>query len=275
MINGLSFDVEDWFQVENLRSICPFEKWDSYELRVEENTDLILDLLARYNTKATFFILGWIAEKKPALVKRIYEQGHEIASHGYKHSIVYSLSPSEFENDLLKSKNILEELTNQPIIGYRAPNFSITQKSLWAIDILVKHGFRYDSSIFPISFHDRYGFEGINSIDCFKFENGLQEFPLTVYKFCKINFPLAGGAYFRFIPYKIFKLMLRKINKEGRNFIFYLHPWELDENQPKVKMKKKYYIRHYTNLGKVGAKLKLLLEDFRFQSLKNLLKKSS
>ncbi len=274
MINGLSFDVEDWFQVENLRSICLFEKWNDYELRVEKNTDLILDLLAEYDTKATFFILGWIAKKRPNLVKKIYEQGHEIASHGYNHSIVYNLSPSEFEDDLVRSKDILEKLTNNSVIGYRAPNFSITRKSLWSIDVLVKHGFKYDSSIFPTSFHDRYGFEGIKSADFFKFKNGLQEFPLTIFKFGKINFPLSGGAYFRFIPYVIFKLMLSKINKNGQKFIFYLHPWELDKDQPRVKIKKKYYIRHYTNLGKTESKFKLLLEDFKFQPLKSLLKDS-
>jgi len=271
MINGLSFDIEDWFQVENLREVCPLHKWDSYELRVEKNTDILLELLEKYNHKATFFILGWVAEKKPNLIKKIASLGHEIASHGYKHEIVYRLSPDEFRRDLMMSKKMLEDLTGREVIGYRAPNFSITKDSLWAIDILKELNFKYDSSIFPVSFHDRYGFNGLNGNNFFKFENGLEEFILTVYKFGGINFPLGGGAYFRFIPYRIFRFMLKGINRRGRSFIFYLHPWELDKDQPRLKINRKYYIRHYTNLDKTEHKLKRLLQDFKFQPLKNFL----
>jgi len=272
MINGLSFDIEDWFQVENLREACLPDKWDSYELRVEKNTDILLELLEKYNHKATFFILGWIAEKKPNLIKKIASLGHEIASHGYKHEIVYRLTPDDFRRDLMISKKILEDLTGVEVIGYRAPNFSITKDSLWAIDILKELNFKYDSSIFPISFHDRYGFNGIKDNSFFKFDNGLQEFPLTIYKFAGINFPVGGGAYFRFIHYRIFKFMLRQINEKGKEFIFYLHPWELDKEQPRVKVNTACYMRHYINLGKTNDKLISLLKDFRFQPLKNLLK---
>jgi polysaccharide deacetylase family protein (PEP-CTERM system associated) len=212
-----------------------------------------------------------VAEKKPELVKKIASKGHEIASHGYKHEIVYRLSPDEFRRDLMMSKKMLEDLTGREVIGYRAPNFSITQDTLWAIDILKELNFKYDSSIFPTSFHDRYGFDGLSDSNFFKFENGLQEFTLTVYKIGKFNFPLGGGGYFRSIPYKIFRFMLKGINKKGRSFIFYLHPWELDKDQPRLKINRKYYMRHYTNLDKTENKLKCLLQDFKFQPLKYLL----
>jgi len=270
MINGLSFDVEDWFQVENLREACPVEKWDTYELRVEKSVTRILELLSQYNTKATFFILGWIAERLPHLVKEIAVLGHEVASHGYNHEIVCYLSKEEFESDLLKSKSILENIINQPVIGYRAPNFSITNESLWAIDILARHGFRYDSSIFPVSFHDRYGFRA--KVDGpFTFNNGLKELPLTTYSLGKMNIPIAGGGYFRLMPYSIFRWFLKRVNKSGRHFIFYLHPWEIDEGQPRLNIKYNFRIRHYLNLDKTYGRLEKLLAEFRFNALNTLI----
>lgn len=271
MINGLSFDIEDWFQVENLRSACPLEKWDGYELRVEHNTDILLDLLSRHNYRATFFILGWVAERRPNLVRKIASQGHEVASHGYNHEIIYKLTPESFRRDLARSKKILEDICGEPVTGYRAPNFSITESSLWAIDILKELGFSYDSSIFPSSFHDRYGCDGINDSRFFQFKNGLFEFPMTVYKIGNFCFPLGGGAYFRVMPYFIFKALLKKINKEGQRFIFYLHPWELDKGQPRVKVGLQYSLRHYTNIDKTERKLERLLSDFQFQPLREML----
>lgn len=272
MINGLSFDIEDWFQVENFRSVCPYEKWESCELRVEKNTELLLELLEKFNHKATFFILGWVAERKPDLVRKIAAQGHEIASHGYRHEIVYGLTEDSFRKDLLLSKKILENIAGKEVIGYRAPNFSITKDSLWAIDILKELNFKYDSSIFPTSFHNRYGFDGIKDSNFFKFQNGIQEFPLTIYKLGKLNFPLAGGGYFRLIPYGVVKKMLKGINRRSKEFIFYLHPWELDKDQPRLKVKKQFSFRHYVNLSKTEAKLRCLLGDFKFQPLKEFLK---
>jgi polysaccharide deacetylase family protein (PEP-CTERM system associated) len=270
MINGLSFDIEDWFQVENLREACPIKDWDKCELRVETNTGLLLDLLKTHNTKATFFVLGWIAERLPNLIKRIAEAGHEIASHGYGHRLVYSLSPTEFEADLLKSKRILEDIVKTPVIGYRAPSFSITDKSIWALDVLKNAGFKYDSSIFPTTFHDRYGFkDGKTHIHVLA--NGLTEFPLATFKVGKMNLPLAGGGYFRILPYKIFSYFLKKINADGRPFIFYLHPWEIDKNQPKVKVNYFYKFRHYVNLNKTYKRLDRLLRDFEFGSIDSLL----
>ena len=181
MINYLSFDIEDWFQVENFKSHVSRKDWDNFELRVVGNTRRILALLKTYNTKATFFVLGWIARKCPELVKEIHQQGHEIASHGFGHELVYKQTVEEFEKDIRGSKELLESIINQEVLGYRAPSFSITKDSLWAIDILKKAGFRYDSSIFPVSFHDRYGFEGMNNIPK-RFENGLLEIPISTFK---------------------------------------------------------------------------------------------
>ena len=271
MINGLSFDIEDWFQVENLKEACPFSNWDRFETRVEQNTEILLQLLNKYHRKATFFILGWIAERKPNLVRRIFQENHEIASHGYKHEVVYRISANAFREDVSRSKELLEDIIGAKVIGYRAPNFSISKNSLWALDILKECGFAYDSSIFPTSFHDRYGFEGIRENSIFKFQNGLFELPLTVYKLGKFNFPLGGGAYFRLFPYALFKALLRRINRKGDNFIFYLHPWELDSEQPKVKIRRQYYFRHYINLHTTKHKLTKLIRDFDFQPLKNLL----
>jgi polysaccharide deacetylase family protein (PEP-CTERM system associated) len=271
VINALTFDVEDWFQAENLQSRCPFEKWDTFESGVEKNTENILALLKEYKQKATFFILGWAAEKNPGLVKRIHNEGHEIASHGYRHQIIYKISPRDFRRDLERSKKLLEDILGTKIIGYRAPNFSITKESQWAIDVLKEMEFQYDSSIFPTSFHDRYGFKGVDNARPFKFENGLLEFPLTTYRFLHMNFPLAGGGYFRLLPYGLLRSLYSQLNKEGERFIFYLHPWELDREQPRVKIKAQYYLRHYVNIDKTEGKLRQLLNEFQFQPLKSLL----
>ena len=266
MINALSFDIEDWFQVENLRSVIPRRDWDRYELRVERNTLKILRILRKYNAKATFFVLGWIAERCPDLVRKISLEGNEIASHGYSHELIYNQTQSQFEEDLLRSKRILEEITGKEVLGYRASNFSITKESIWAIDILKKCGFKYDSSIFPISFHDRYGFKGVKS-QLFVFDNGLIEVPLSTVKVFNVKLPLAGGGYFRLLPYSYFRYFFRKLNKNGEGAVFYLHPWEFDPEQPRVNIPLKYRFRHYNNLDKTEMKLKQLLQDFEFKMI--------
>lgn len=271
MINGLSFDIEDWFQVENLRSACPRDKWETFPLRVSANTEKILALLDEKNQKATFFVLGWIAARAPELVRKIAKAGHEIASHGYNHEIVYRMTPKEFRDDLIASRKILEDLSGQHIIGYRAPNFSITQDSLWALDILKEEGFLYDSSIFPISFHDRYGFKGLKESKKFSFGNGLQELPITVYRLAGINIPIGGGGYFRMLPYTLFRQALHNINKQSKPFVFYLHPWEIDHQQPRVRIPFVYALRHYINLRTTYPKLHALLSGFQFQPLRGLL----
>ncbi|HNQ50073.1 MAG TPA: DUF3473 domain-containing protein [Candidatus Omnitrophota bacterium] len=271
MMNGLSFDVEDWFQVENLKTACPFHAWDSYESRVERNTRILLDLLDEKRYKATFFVLGWIAERFPGLIKEIAGRGHEIASHGYDHQIVYNMSLDQFAQDIKRSKCLLEDISQQPVVGYRAPNFSITKKSRWALDILFESGFKYDSSVFPTSFHDRYGFSGINNSDAFRFENSLVEFPITVYKLGNVKLPLGGGAYFRIVPYPFFRFFLKQVNDKNKPFVFYLHPWEIDRSQPRMKISFSSYLRHYTNLCHTEKKLHRLFDDFRFTTLNSFI----
>ncbi len=269
-MNAISFDIEDYFHVENLSLKISRSEWDKYPLRVQENTEKLLDILYDAGQRATFFILGWVAERCPDIVKRIAENGHEVACHGYLHQLVYQMTTSLFKEDVLRSKHLLEGITGLPVIGYRAPNFSIVKESLWAIDILQSCGFEYDSSIFPISFHDRYGFPGIKR-SMFRFSNGLIEVPLTVFNIMNINLPAAGGAYFRFFPYRYFRFVFKRLNKQGNYAVFYLHPWELDVAQPKIKVPLKYRVRHYFNIHKTERKIKMLLNEFRFSPIRDLI----
>lgn len=266
MINALSFDIEDWFQVENLKGAISYNEWDNKELRVCQSTEKILRLLRKNETKATFFILGWIADKCPDLVKDIASQGHEIASHGFSHELIYNMTPDAFREDIRKSKFLLEEITGSRVRGYRAPSFSITQDSLWALDILKDEGFEFDSSIFPVKFHSRYGFSDCDTSP-FRWPNGLVEIPLSVYKVLNIALPLAGGGYFRLLPYAYFKFFLKRLNSKNRSFTFYLHPWEFDPKQPRVRIPLGYRFRHYVNLRSTEACLSRLLEDFKCDSI--------
>lgn len=263
MVNALSFDIEDWFQVENLKGAIAADSWDACDLRVVNNTRKILALLQRHDTRATFFILGWVAERCPDLVREIAAAGHEIASHGYGHELVYNQSPDEFRRDLRRSKEILEGLTGSQVRGYRAPSFSINPETPWALDVLVDEGFTYDSSVFPTSFHDRYGFSG-SSLSPFRFGNGLVELPLSTVRIGGKNIPAAGGGYFRLFPYLFFRHLAQRINAEGRALVFYLHPWELDPEQPRIPIRHDYRFRHYVNLHRTGQRLDRLLGDFRF-----------
>jgi polysaccharide deacetylase family protein (PEP-CTERM system associated) len=266
VLNALSFDVEDWFQVENLKEVISCDDWECCEPRVVENTRRVLRLLKRHQTRATFFILGWVAERCAGLVTEIANAGHEIASHGYGHELVYKLSPERFLDDVSRSRDILESITSKPVLGYRAPSFSITPKSLWALDTLKNAGFHYDSSVFPTSFHNRYGFNGTSS-NPFRHDNGLLEIPLTTYRFCGANFPLAGGAYFRLFPYACFRHLCRRLNSQGKPIVFYLHPWELDPHQPRMSVRFNYRLRHYVNLDKTEKRLEKLLAEFKFVPL--------
>jgi polysaccharide deacetylase family protein (PEP-CTERM system associated) len=269
VLNGISFDIEDWFQVENLKGVFSFNDWDDCELRVVQNTRRILRLLEQRKTHATFFILGWIAEKCPSLIEEIASEGHEIASHGYGHELIYKLTPESFRADIHRSKEILESITSTQVLGYRAPSFSITPESEWALDVLKSLGFAYDSSIFPTSFHNRYGFNGISSFP-FRLANELLEIPLSTYRFLGANFPLAGGGYFRLLPYSYFQRFFRRLNQQGKPIVFYLHPWELDPGQPKMKVRLDYRMRHYINLEKTEKRLENLLKEFKFVPLKDL-----
>lgn len=271
----LSIDVEDWFQVDNLKQAITRESWDGNVSRVERNVDVILNCLSHGNSSATFFLLGWIADRFPLLVKKIHNEGHEIACHGYNHELVYSISPVNFKKDITKTKNILEDIIGENVLGYRAPNFSITD---WAIDILQELGFKYDSSLFLTVAHNRYGklkdFQ-IPDKPIFELKNGFYQVMLSYNKYAGIKLPWSGGFYFRFIPYRIFKGGIDKILKDKGIYIFYIHPWEFDPNQPRVKnINLQYKFRHYTNLEKTESKFKKLLSDYRFSAIKTMIPQS-
>lgn len=273
-VNAFSIDVEDYFQVAALAPAISRESWPTREYRVEANTERILSLLAEKGVHGTFFVLGWVAEKSPDLVKRIAAAGHEIACHGFSHQLIYSQSQSEFREETARAKGFLESLLGERVLGYRAASFSITSRSLWALDILIDLGFEYDSSIFPIR-HDRYGIPGasaaIGRISA-PSQRTLVEFPMSAASFMGVQVPVSGGGYFRILPYWLTRTGLRQINeKAGRPFTFYLHPWEVDPGQPRVKVSAFSRFRHYTNLHRCESRLRQLLTDFSFSTMRDVL----
>jgi len=269
MRNAISVDLEDWFCVRNLSGAIRAEAWGGCELRVSESARRVLDLFARYGTKATFFVLGWVAEQIPELIREIDRAGHEIATHGYSHMPVTQMSPEAFEEDLKRSLEIIKGLAGQAVLGYRAPSFSIVGETMWAVEILAKHGIKYDSSIFPVSFHPDYGYKRVPLGPHAR--SGLVEFPLSVVSVGGIRFPCSGGGYFRLVPYAIFKCLVRMVNREGRPYVFYIHPWELDPGQPRLSLPLLKKFRHYYNLKKTEEKLERLLGDFNFAPIKEVL----
>jgi polysaccharide deacetylase family protein (PEP-CTERM system associated) len=265
LTNYLTVDVEDYFQVAAFERVISSDEWNQHECRVADNVHAILDLFAAYDMKATFFIVGWIAERYPDLVLEIDGQGHEIGCHSYWHRKIYDLTPEEFRKDTQQAKEVLEEILDKPVSGYRAPSYSITKKSLWALDILAELGFRYDSSIFPV-YHDNYGIPDAPRFPYRLEKQGLMEYPISTVQFPGVNLPIAGGGYFRLFPYWFTRMALRRINrKEHQPFIFYFHPWEVDPSQPRIEgAGAKSRFRHYLNLEKTESRLKRLLQDFRF-----------
>jgi polysaccharide deacetylase family protein (PEP-CTERM system associated) len=267
--NAMTIDVEDFFQVSAFAQHISRDQWESIPCRVERNIDIILSLLDDSNTHATFFTLGWIAERYPAMVRRIVDSGHELASHGYGHQRVSDLNRKEFHADLMRAKNILEDLSSSPVIGYRAPSFSIGAGNLWALDVLQETGHLYSSSIYPIK-HDHYGMP-----DAPRFayhpsgEGGVLELPPTTIKMMGRNFPAAGGGYFRLLPYSASRWLIRNVNQQDKQAcIFYFHPWELDPSQPRqigVSMKTKF--RHYVNLSRMQSRIESLLQDFKWDRM--------
>lgn len=271
----LSFDVEDWFQVENLREVFPRESWNYQRLRVVENTHRLLDVLERYGAKATFFVLGWIAEKVPGLVKDIYSAGHEIASHGFAHELIYNQTLEEFREDIHHSKRVLEDLVGTAVLGYRAPSFSITDE---AIDVLVAEGFKYDSSLFPSFYHDRYGklatLKAERHTSVIEVQTGFCEVLIPTLSLFGKKLPWGGGGYFRVIPYSIFRVGVKRLLAEVGSYLFYLHPWEIDPYQPRIKdVRLSFRFRHYAGLKGTLSKLERLIRDFRFISIKEGLEK--
>ena len=273
MINALTIDVEDYFQVEAFKDHIDRNKWDQYSVRVEKNVSVILALLSEKKITATFFILAWIAERYPELVKKIHAEGHEIGSHGYDHKLIYLQKPKDFFEETVRSKKTLEDLVGDEVLGYRAATFSITHKSLWAIDSLIEAGFKYDSSIYP-GRHDRYGLPGsptepyVITTDI----GEITEFPVSVLRLWKGVMPIAGGGYFRLFPYWFSRWAYQKINRSTGPFMFYLHPWEVDPDQPRIDgISRVTAFRHYINLVLCEKKLTKLTNDFEFTSLNNVL----
>jgi len=273
-VNALSFDVEDYFQVAALAGAISRDSWDTREYRVEGNTHRILRLLEDRGIRATFFVLGWVAERSPALVKSIASAGHEVACHGFSHRLIYQQSRDEFLQETARAKHHLEDLIGQPVWGYRAASFSITRDSLWALDVLLELNFAYDSSIFPIH-HDRYGIPGASPAPgrvTAPSKRTLVEFPMSVARFFGIPIPVSGGGYFRVLPYSLTRAGLRQINQRaGHPFVFYLHPWELDPGQPRVPVGTLSRFRHYVNLDHCAERLARVLDDFAFAPLREVL----
>lgn len=277
MINALTIDVEDYFHVTAFERHIKSEEWDTYPLRVEDNTMRILDMLDEFGVRATFFVLGWVAERLPLLVKEIHGRGHEIACHGYAHQLIYRLTPQEFRLDVSRAKMILEDICGEHVHGYRAPSYSITAKSLWALDILVEEGFSYDSSIFPIT-HDLYGIPGGKRFphEISTHAGKIKEFPISTYLVnvggWRSHVPIAGGGYLRLIPAALVALAIRAINiREKQPAVVYFHPWEIDPRQPRIKAGLKSCFRHYLNLERMEQKIRHLLTNFSFSSARDVL----
>ncbi len=269
--HAMTIDVEDYYHVAAFSNVIDVQKWPEYPSRVEHNTQRILEIFDENAMKATFFVLGWVAERFPGLVKEIADRGHEVASHGYSHQLIYSQTPEVFREETRRSKEILEEIVQRPVLGYRAASYSITTNSIWALDILADLGFTWDSSIFPIR-HDRYGmpsspeqpYELITSSG-----RKLIEYPLTTAKVMGLSVPAAGGGYFRQYPYFLSKLLFR-IASRGNSLpqIFYLHPWEIDSEQPRIDGASWFSrFRHYTNLDKCEGRLRRIIKDFNFGTM--------
>jgi polysaccharide deacetylase family protein (PEP-CTERM system associated) len=263
--NALTIDVEDYFQVHAFETVIDRSTWDQYPTRVVANTQRILRLLTEFEVQATFFVLGWVAERHPELVREIAAAGHEIATHGYAHELIYRQTPEEFASDLRQSLAAIERACpGVRVEGYRAPSFSITKQSLWALDVLRDHRIVYDSSIFPLAAHDRYG---ISSASRFanKTAGGLWEFPVSTVRLGNQNWPVAGGGYFRLFPLWLTRRAVQHLNGEGHPAVVYLHPWEFDPEQPRIpNAPLKSRFRHYVNLTKTESRLRALLGEFKF-----------
>lgn len=269
VVNGMSIDVEDYFHVSVFDGIVPRSQWERMESRVCGNTDRLLDIFAEYKVRSTFFVLGWVAERHPNLVRRIASAGHEVASHGYAHRLIYDQTRPAFREDVRKAKMLLEDASGLKVAGYRAPSYSITPRSLWALDVLLEEGYQYDSSIFPIR-HDRYGIpvSGRKPYPIERSMGVLIEVPGSTTRVGVLNLPVAGGGYFRILPYWWTRWGIARVNaREQSPAIFYLHPWEIDPEQPRLKVGRLSRFRHYRNLEDTESRFRQLLTDFTFDAL--------
>jgi polysaccharide deacetylase family protein (PEP-CTERM system associated) len=275
--NALTVDVEDYFQVSAFREQVAYETWANRESRVVANTRRVMDLFDSAGVKATFFVLGWVAEQHPTLSGEIASRGHEIGCHGYSHRLIYRQSRAQFTQETHRAKALLEDQSGRAVNGYRAASFSITDASRWALDVLAEAGFTYDSSMYPVR-HDLYG-SNVEAPGPHRIVtpsgSPMIEFPMTARSVCGVAIPVSGGGYFRLYPYRLSALLLERVNRDGEPFVFYLHPWEVDPDQPRIRGPLKSRLRHYTNLHSCAAKLRTLLQDFRFAPMADVLAESS
>jgi polysaccharide deacetylase family protein (PEP-CTERM system associated) len=267
-LNALTIDVEDYYHVSGFERVVDRAAWDGFEPRVEANTRRLLDVLAEADVRATFFVLGWVAKRHPGLVRAIRAAGHEVGCHSYAHRLIYEQTPEEFRADLRRACRVLEDTLGEPVRAYRAPSFSITARSLWALDVLAEEGIRIDSSIYP-THHDRYGIPGtpLGPHALERPAGTIWEFPPPVWKIWGYPLPAGGGGYFRLYPYALTRRALRAINAAGRPFAAYLHPWEIDPGQPRLRPGRLTAFRHYVNLHRTEGRLVRLLRDFAFDTL--------
>ena len=272
IVNAMTVDVEDYFHVSAFDNVVSRARWDSFESRVSGNTDRLLELFDRVNVRGTFFVLGWVAERFPALVRRIADLGHEVASHGYDHQLVYLLTPRQFREDIRAAKHAIENAAGVEIVGFRAPSYSVIDSSLWALDVLIEEGFVYDASIFPIH-HDRYGIPDSPRHPYVLQRPGgsLLEVPGSTVRLGRVNLPI-GGGYFRQFPYVWAKWGIDRVNRVERQPVtFYTHPWELDPEQPRMAVGTATRLRHYRGLERTADRLARLVRDFQFDSVTSML----
>ena len=266
--NALTIDFEDWYQGLEI----PYTQWDGFEDRIAIVGRKLLQILDEVGTKATFFVLSFVAEKHPEVIKAIEKAEHEIGTHGFSHTLIYKQSPQVFRQEMERAIGFLEDLTGKKVIGHRAPFFSITKHSLWALDILGELGILFDSSIFPV-LNYRYGIADAPRFpyDIKRAHFTLKEFPISTLQLPKVTLPISGGAYFRIYPYQVTKQALRVVNRSGKPFTFYLHPWELDADHPHIDLPRRIALTHYFNLGKTETRFRKLLRDFKFEPMKEVL----
>jgi len=266
--NAMSVDVEDYFMVSAFERLIPKDRWEACESRVVCNTEKVLCLLQEKNVRATFFVLGWVGERYPGLVRDIRSQGHEVACHGYDHRLVYHQTPEEFRRDVRTAKRILEEASGAAVVGYRAPSFSIVKETRWALEILNQEGFHYDASVLP-GFHTRGGMPGANRFP--GWIDGLREFPMSTVRLSGRSFPFSGGGYLRLLPYRFVHWGIEACHRLNQPAIVYVHPWEFDPEQPRVQVGAIPRFKHYVNLNKTEEKFQQLLSDFPFGTVQDVL----
>jgi len=276
IVNAMSVDVEDYFHVSAFDRVVSRARWETFESRVVQNSNRLLDMFDKSGIRATFFVLGWVADRFPGLVRRIAAAGHEVASHGYHHQLLYLMMPEQFREDVRSAKHTLEDITGRPVLGYRAPSYSVINTTLWALDILLEEGYAYDTSIFPIH-HDRYGIpDAQRHVHRIERSHGtIVEMPASTVRLGGVNLPIAGGGYFRLLPYAWTKWGMQRVNRVEREpVVFYLHPWEIDPDQPRLNVGRTTRVRHYGGLHRTSERLSRLFRDFRFDSVAAVLKLS-